>query len=161
MPDRFVVMGYRGGQQIFRQAGAPVPDALILGPDPLDVESQHQQANGELKPGPDFAWVTDFTEAVAKGMALRIPLDGATAAQGLDRLIVLGLRLSSDPSQSQALVEELLDNHHYSSDGMNLLVQGTPTNNTDGKSSGFSSAGPDPADSFAVEIHEDRAIMHG
>jgi hypothetical protein len=158
MPDRFVVMGYRGGRQIFRQSGAPIPNPLILGPDPLSLQSEYQQTNGQLKPGADFAWVSDFPEAVAKGMGLRIPLDSATASQGLDRLTVLGLRLSSNVPDNQALLEELIDNHHYSPNGMSLLAQGTPTNNTDGKSSGFSSAGPDPAASFAVELGPDAFV---
>jgi hypothetical protein len=152
MPDCFVVMGYRGGRQIFRQAGAPVPNPLILGPDPLKAEAEYAQENGELKTGPDFAWIFDFNEAISKGMAVRVPLDSVTANRGLDRLVVLGLRLSADAAQGQALLEELLDNHHYSPGGLSLLPQGTPTNNTDGKSSPYSSAGPDPAESFATEL---------
>lgn len=152
MPDRFVVMGYRGGRQIFRQAGAAVPTPLILGPDPLKAEAEYAQENGELKTGPDFAWIFDFNEAIGRGMAVRIPLDSVTAHVGLDRLVVLGLRLSADAAQSQALLEDLFDNHHYSPSGLSLLPQGTPTNNTDGKSSPYSSAGPDPAQSFTTEL---------
>ncbi|MFF4879414.1 hypothetical protein [Micromonospora sp. NPDC000668] len=152
MPDRFVVMGYIGGERVFRQAGAPVPDPLVLGPDPLRLEVEYRQTGGELQTGADFAWVGDFDQAVAKGMGLRIPLDATAAERGLDRLLVLGLRLSSDAVAGQDLVEELFDNHHYAADGMSLLPQGTPTNNADGKGSGFSSAGPDPAESFALEV---------
>jgi len=64
----------------------------------------------------------------------------------------MGLRLSSSATQSEALVEELLDNHHFSSDGLSILPQGTPTNNTDGKSSSFSSTGLKPAETFATEL---------
>src|SRR5262249_41163181 len=151
-PDRFVIMGYRDGRQIFRQAGAQIPDPLILGPDPQKLDSEYKQQQGELQPGPDFAWASDFEEAVTKGMAIRIPLDRATAASGEGRVLVMGVRLSSSAAQSQALVEELLDNHHFSSDGLSILPQGTPTNNTDGESSGFSSSGLKPAESFATEL---------
>lgn len=152
MPDRFVVMGYVDGVQVFRHAGAQIPDPLILGPDPLNLESEFQQAEGELRTGPDFAWVTDFQTALLNGMAVRIPLNLGVAPRGLDRLLVLGLRLSSGADACQVLLEELFDNHHYSPDGMGLLPQGVPTNNADGKGSGYSSAGPDPAESYAQEI---------
>ena len=63
MPDRFVVMGYVDDAQVFRHAGAPVPDPLILGPDPLNADAEYLQQDGDLRPGPDFAWVTDFDDA--------------------------------------------------------------------------------------------------
>ena len=34
MPDRFVVMGFFDGKEVFRQAGNAIPDPLILGVDP-------------------------------------------------------------------------------------------------------------------------------
>lgn len=152
MPDRFVAMGYLGGKQVFRQLGEPVPDPLILGPDPQILEAEYRQDNGELVTGPDFAWIHDFDEAVRNGMGLRIPLTGEVAAGGLDRLLVLGLRLSSDADAAQSLVEELFDNHHYSPGGMSFVAQGTPTNNTGDQGSGYSSAGPAPEESLALEI---------
>lgn len=152
MPDRFVVMGYVGGTQVFRQASEPVPNPLILGPDPEKLESEFQQQNGQLVTGADFAWISDFEEAVRKGMGLRIALNVDIAEHGLDRLLVLGLRLSADAAAGQALVETLIDNHHYSPGGMSLLPQGVPTNNVDGKGSGYSSAGPNPEESFALEV---------
>jgi hypothetical protein len=152
MPDRFVVMGYVGGAQVFRHAGAQVPDPLFLGPDPLNPESGFRQEGGELQTAPDFAWITDFEAALRNGMAVRIPLNVDIAQSGLDRLLVLGLRLSSSADAGRLLLEELFDNHHYSPDGMGLLPQGVPTNNADGKGSGFSSAGPAPAESYAQEF---------
>ena len=44
--------------------------------------------------------------------------------------MVLGIRVSSLPSDHKELLEELIENHRYSPDGMSFLAQGTPTNHT-------------------------------
>ena len=45
-----------------------------------------------------MAWVTDFEPAIEEGMAFRIPLSG-DASRGFDKLMVLGVRLRSTPSE--------------------------------------------------------------
>jgi hypothetical protein len=152
MPERFVVMGYAGGKEIFRVAGKVIPSPLMLGPDPL--EDAFRQENGDLLVGESIAWIYDFDKAVDAGMGVKIDLDEPYASQGFERLLVLGLRLSSSEQDNRALLEELVDNHHYSPDGMSLLPQGTPTNNTDSKGSGFSSVDPGAEISYAVETGE-------
>ena len=61
---------------------------------------------------------------------MRVPLAEPFATQGFDRLLVLGIRVSSTAADHKELLEELIDNHHYSPDGMSFLPQGTPTNHT-------------------------------
>ena len=151
MPDRFVVMGFSGGQEVFRVAGNPIPDPLILGPDPQAEELEFRQEGGKLLVGENIAWLYDFPRAVELGMGVRIPLDPDTAQKGLSRLLVLGLRLSADAKDGQELVEELFENHLYSPDGMSLVPQGTPTNNTEQQGSGFSSEDQRADTSFALE----------
>jgi hypothetical protein len=151
MPDRFVVMGFLDGREVFRQAGNPVPDPLSLGPNPQAGESEFQQTGGELSVAGDVAWLYDFEKAVELGMGLKIPLAPPVDSRGLSQLLVLGLRLSTDEGESQALVEELLENHSYSPDGLSLVLQGTPTNNTSSQGSGFSSVDPGAEASFTVE----------
>jgi len=154
MPDRFVFMGIANGDEVFRRVGNPIPDPLMLGPDPQKLEDEFQQQDGELLVGEDIAWIYDFNKAIEAGMGMRIPLEEPYASQGLERLYVLGLRLSSDERENQTLLEELFENHRYAPDGMGLLPQGTPTNNTDDQGSGFSSSGLDAETSFALETGE-------
>lgn len=96
--------------------------------------------------GEDYAWIGDFDKAIEVGMAMRVPLQEPLASAGFDRLIVLGMRVSSEAADHKALLEELIDNHHYAPEGMSFLPQGTPTNHTGDLRSGFS---PDDAEGDA------------
>ncbi|MEO8685908.1 MAG: aldehyde dehydrogenase family protein, partial [Devosia sp.] len=91
--------------------GAIVPDTLILGPDPSQLEGEfgRDPETGELKVDAGMAWLTDFGKAVEVGMAVRIPLPDPWHRTGFDRVVVLGLRLSSDEFESKQLVEDLLN----------------------------------------------------
>lgn len=143
MPDRFVVMTFAGGERIHEVVGEPVPDPLVLGPDPQATGGDLHQAEGELVASPDVAWIFSFEEAVRVGMGIRIPLGGAAATGGFDRVLVLGLRLTADAADGARLVEELFDNHRFAPDGMSGLPQGTPTNNADAQGAGVSRAEAD------------------
>jgi hypothetical protein len=138
LPDRFVLVGITG--EVRREFPFPnvVPSPLMLGPNPQKLESELAQSGGDLVVGKDFAWIWDFEEAVAVGMAMRVPLPEPFASAGFDRLMVLGMHLSGDPSDHQRMLEALIDNHHYSPDGIGFLAQGTPTNHTADVRAGFS-----------------------
>ncbi|MVM29219.1 hypothetical protein GO755_04180 [Spirosoma sp. HMF4905] len=141
MPDQFVVTTYSGGQKIYEVVGKPVPDTLVLGPDPLKADGAFGwNGDNKLVISPEMAWMFDFDKALAVGMAVKIGLDAPWFQQGFDRLVVLGVRFSTDAHQNQTLLEELVLNHNYSTEGLSILPQGTPTNNTDKASSGYSSA---------------------
>ena len=64
------------------------------------------------------------------------------ASGGFDQLLVVGLKLSANETDTQQLIEDLIQNHHYSAKGFALVRQGTPTNNTDNDSSGFGATDP-------------------
>lgn len=132
LPDRFVVLGYAGGQEVVNVAGKACPDRLIVGPDPALPPDEQVQAlpDGTLRIPADLRWLTDFDAAVQLGLGLRVPLDERTR-DGLDRLLVLGLRLRSSPEHGADELETLLRHHQHSSAGLGLLPQGTPTNNTE------------------------------
>jgi hypothetical protein len=151
MPDRFVVMTFSNGQEIHRQLGNVIPQPLALGPDPQKAEEEYKQVGGDLLVGEDIAWIYNFDRAVEVGMGVRIPLQELHAKQGFDRVLVLGLRLSSDEQESRELIETLLENHRYAPDGLSLIPQGTPTNNTGGEGAGYSSADPGAEASFELE----------
>lgn len=154
MPDRFVIIGYSRGQKVVEQTGNLVSDPLVLGPEPSETEPDLEQFGGELRVSEDLEWIYDFNKAVAKGMGVVLELQEPFDTRGFDRLLVLGLRLSSSAEECRHLIEELIDNHHFSPDGMAVLPQGTPTNNTDSEGSGFSSVDPGGKKSFVTETGE-------
>ncbi len=156
MPDRFVVTTLQKQGDNYVQAlppvvGAIVPDTLILGPDPSQLEGSfgRDPVTGELKVDPGMAWLTDFDKAVEMGMAVRIPLPNPWHQTGFDRVVVLGLRLSSDEFESQQLVEGLLHDQRYTN-GVAFVPQGTPTNNSEDVPSGFNSFDPSNEKSFQL-----------
>jgi hypothetical protein len=63
-------------------------------------------------------------------MGLRIPLDDRTR-DGLDRLVVLGLRQGSGPQQTASDLADLFTHQVRSPAGFGLVPLGTATNNTD------------------------------
>ncbi len=138
MPDRFVLMGFSAGQKLEQPFSKAVPNPLVLGPDPHELEDQLAQQDGDLKMGADYAWISDFEAAIAVGMAMRLPLTEPFASRGFDRLMILGMRFSSDSEDHKILLEQLIENHRFAPEGMGFLPQGTPTNNTGDEPSGFS-----------------------
>jgi hypothetical protein len=113
LPDRFVFIGYHGSDAPLVALGAPVPSTLPVSPDPGAPEGEglHLDANGNLVVPDALSWMSDFDRAVARGMGLRIPLTQAQAAQGFDRVLVVGLRLASDAAAGQHELETLLSHH--------------------------------------------------
>ena len=154
LPERFVLIGISGGIRNEWPFPATVPSPLILGPNPQNLEKELAQDAGKLVVGEDYAWIWDFEEAIKVGMAVRVPLPESLARTGFDRLMVLGMRVSAEPAEHKELLEELIDNHHYSPDGMGFLAQGTPTNHTADVRSGFSTGDAEGDESFAVETSE-------
>ncbi|MEU0649217.1 hypothetical protein [Streptomyces umbrinus] len=131
LPDRFRVLGYVGGEQVLSAIGATVPATLPVSPDPNATDQiRVNEQTGALHVPEELRWLTDFDRAVAVGMGLRIPLDDRTR-NGLDRLIVLGLREQSTPQQAGADLAALITRQLRSPDGFGLLPQGTPTNNSE------------------------------
>lgn len=155
MPDRFVVSGFNGEHKIEAVIGNLIPSPLILGPDPQKAEEEFEQKDGELNVGEDIEWIYDFDKAVEVGMGVKIPLVEPFLSQGFTRLTVLGLRLQSDKDDNAILLDDLFTNHHYTPDGMSVLAQGTPTNNTDNNASGFSSRDIAAENSYSIEVSAD------
>lgn len=139
LPDKFVVMLYEGNAIVREEIGRLIPDELIVGPEPLEPEESFENKDGKLLFGEAFNWTSDFDKAVQLGMGFKIPLTASQAAQGFDKILVLGLYLSADETESKGLLEELIENHHYSPKGFSLVLQGTPTNNTEQEGSGYTS----------------------
>ncbi|MBN1274413.1 MAG: hypothetical protein JXB26_19295 [Candidatus Aminicenantes bacterium] len=152
MPDRFVAIGYQGGKKIFEHIGNPIPDPLIVGPDPsLSQEEGFRRKEDELEVDLGMKWMFDFDEAVRVGMGMKIPLKKNFTGV-FSKILVLGLRLSSNEEESRELVESLIESHHYSEDGFSLIPQGIATNNTRSGGCGFKSFELGDDESYDVEL---------
>jgi hypothetical protein len=160
-PERFVLLGYQGDNLVMEALGKPVPDPLIVGFDPnADKEKNFSPTeSGDLNIPDELKWIIDFDEAVEKGMGFRITLN-ETTIKGLDRLFCLGVRLGADETETggRQLVSELFEHHFYSDKGFSLVPQGTPTNNTEEKRSGFTNV-DDPNETFDLYFKHKPAFV--
>ena len=144
LPDCWVALGYRSGRRLFAQWGKPIPESLSVGPDPAS-----QSVSDETAVDEGMAWMVDFDAAERVGMGLRIELP-AEAADGLDRMIVLGVKATLDAEGSREALQSLIEAHHYTR-GFGFVPQDTPTNNTDDVQSGYRSRDHDYRASYTVE----------
>jgi hypothetical protein len=149
--DRFVVMGFTSGLPPLVSIGSVVNLPLIVGPDPSAAAADQIHPDGADLFVPDqLKWLTDFDEAVAKGVGLKIWLQNEQAAyaqRGFDRLLVLGVQLSASDADGKAALEELFEHHRDGRSGLSLVPQGSTTHNTPGGGSAYSDA-DDPDASF-------------
>jgi len=139
LPERFVLVAYPAEGEPVVEISAPVHTPLVAGPDP------NAPAWRQLKPVADtlqipgeLVWMFDFERALEAGMAFRINLTPDQAANGFERVVVLGVRMAETSETGQKNLERLLEHHLYSRQGLEILPQGTPTNNTEKGGSGYS-----------------------
>ena len=138
LADRFIVVGYRGGEVTLEAIGGLVRLPLYVGPDPSGDPSTTIHPDGaDLFVPDELKWLVDFDAAVRAGMGLKIDLNAQQAQSGFDRLIVLGVELSSSDADAQAALEQLFQHHHNGRSGLSLVPQGTPTHNTTGTGTGY------------------------
>jgi hypothetical protein len=138
LPERFVLIADSGNEHV-ELLGGMIKQPLAVGPDPLaEATEQFSKTSGDLIVPPPLQWMTDFEAALAAGMAFRINLTPRQAQLGFDRLYVLGVRLTSDHEEGRDEFEKLISNLARSQAGFALTPQGTPTNNSEGGSSGWS-----------------------
>lgn len=158
LPRKLLYAAYRhNGLAPYLKFGNVIPDPLPAGIDPQNNSTFSWDANGNLVVAGGVKWMVDFAEAEAVGMAVRIPIssdeaDPTHADAGFERIVVVGARDQDDASQSKTTLESLLDNHHYTGQGLSLLPQGTPTNNTGTSDSGFKVDGTTVEESYRTEI---------
>ncbi|MDB4583109.1 hypothetical protein N9164_08155 [Draconibacterium sp.] len=139
LPDRFVITLYEGDVVTKEVVGNIIPDELFVGPDPMEPDDSFVTRNEKLGLGESFDWMSDFDKAIQNGMGFKIPLTASQAANGFSRILAFGVNLSASSTSSKKMVEDLIDNHHFSPNGFSIVPQGTATNNTDDNSSGYTS----------------------
>ncbi|HLL75088.1 MAG TPA: hypothetical protein VK421_07455 [Pyrinomonadaceae bacterium] len=150
LPERLQLLGYRGGQLVLDVSTLPIQTPLAVGPDPnAPPEQQLKPVGDTLQIPDDLAWMFDFERALKVGMAFRVDLTAEQAHSGFDRLLVLGVRLGDDAERGQKNLGTLLERHLHSRMGLELLPQGTPTNNTEQGGSGYRVHG-DPEDGYTA-----------
>jgi hypothetical protein len=158
LPDRWVAIGYRGGQEAARAVGRAIvePLAVTLAPDASAAQQEDISGDG-LVVDEAVRWTIDFERAVEVGMALRMPLAAGDVQAGFDELLVVGVKASLAPQDSSAELAGLFEAHHYGR-GLAFVRQGTPTNNTQQAPSGYPPADPDGERSFGVEQDPARTV---
>jgi hypothetical protein len=155
LPYRWVAVGYRGGTRVFEAWSRPIVQPLALGVDPSSTHWDTAPVNGELSPDPEAAWLSDFTAALDKGMALSVPLNTALTSgitqpgQKLDELFVLGV--ASNVTDGADQLASALEALHYTR-GVGFVPHGTPTNNSEEASAGLTPGSPDLASLMDREI---------
>ncbi len=140
LPDKFVFLGMNGNEFTHIKLGKSIPNPLIVGINPTSADTGifEYDDKGNLLVDENTKWLTDFDAAVEKGMGIIVPLKGTEKADGFEKVIVLGVN-NTGAEESKIVFEELLESHAFSPEGIGMLPIGTPTNNTESKTSGFSS----------------------
>lgn len=147
LPDRFVLLAYDDptGAPVRTELSNPVTTPLVAGPDPNAPPSEQLKPTGADPANPDtlqipdsLRWMFDFDVALKVGMAFRIDLTADQAQRGFARVLVVGVRLTDTPTSGAQALGRLLEHHLYSRKGLEVLRQGTPTNNSDSGGSGHS-----------------------
>ncbi len=144
LPDQWFVILVNGTASRVVQGG-PIAAELAVGLSPRDGTSP-----AGLPVDAGMRWLVDFDEAVKVGMGVRIPLSATEGIGGFERIIVLGVRQANADGPGESAFATLLAQHHYT-DGLALVPQGAPTNNTPDASAAFSQRDPDYATSLRVE----------
>ena len=141
LPKRWIARGYRDGKAVFTQVGRPVAKGLTMSPNP-DAPAWPDAPKG-LPVDENMAWMVDYERAVEQGMALTVLLHERpdVLEHGLDHLIVVGVN-EEIADQAAERVDRLFDAHHFTS-SLEVLAQGSPTNNTDSVDSAWSADAAD------------------
>ncbi len=147
LPDRWCVLGYQldvNGEPVeaFRVWGSTVPDTLVAGP---GSTPSAPTTPGGMPEDPGLAWLSSPKAAAEVGMLVTVRQSdcqpGHLLANGVDRLLALGVDWTLSPQQAADAVAAHLQSH--ADEGRLAFVpQGSPTNSTGEQRSAFST---DPA----------------
>ena len=146
LPNNWFLLGYKNGQLVVNVSGRPIRASLAAGPDPSPTAVVDQFG---IDAG--MKWMVDFDAAEEVGMGIRAKLTKEAAAAGLDFLLVMGVKdKAGDSNDWTPDLTQIFNAHHYT-DGTSFVPPGTPSNNTAGAPSGFSSEDPGHEASYRAE----------
>lgn len=132
LPDRWLIRGYTNDTTkiAFEKVGSFIPDPLPYGyfSDPNSFTSPISEQDAL------HCWMVNFDAAEKVGMGIRIE----NAPISVELLLVMGIKAAATASEGSDLISEILDSH-YKATGLDLVPQGTPTNNTATARSGYNS----------------------
>jgi hypothetical protein len=145
LPERIVVRLYDATGAFKEFIGKSIPDPIRLGLDPTDDPFDENppgaifvEQNGTLIAPEYLQWVQNLEVAEQQGLAIRVDLtQHPEFKDGVERIIVVGAKLSANETVSTQLLNEHFENCLYKEDGMAILPQGTLTNNFGEQKSGF------------------------
>jgi hypothetical protein len=139
IPDCLVLVRTDQTGNTITTLGKPIARPLHAGPDPnAPVDEQLKPDGDDLKIPDELRWMFDFQTAVDAGMGFVVDdLTASEVADGIVRLIVVGVRLGESPEEGRTSLDRLLEHHLHSRAGLEIVPQGTPTNNTEKKGAGF------------------------
>ena len=150
LPDQWIATAFVQGTGAVTVAGNLIPDILPVGPNPQATVVQDDET---LAIDDGMKWMVDFNEAERLGMAVRLPLPATAGPPRINLLLVFGVKRSLDSAASATRLRELIEAHKYT-DGLSLVTQGTPTNNTEDATSGFTTDDPGHDQSFRLILGE-------
>jgi hypothetical protein len=150
LPDRWIAIAYRNGQEIHRALSSPVVEPLVLTLNPNQDPADRTVLSDQLTIGNDLLWTLDYERATQAGMAFDMPVTAQDLMDGFDRLLVFGVKSSITPDVASQALGDLFQSHHYTR-GLAFVPQGTPTNNTSDSPAGYPPPDPNGTRSFAVE----------
>lgn len=145
LPNFWVLLGYKNGQLVVNVKGRAIRESLAAGPDPSPTAVVDQFG---IDAG--MKWMVDFQAAEEVGMGIRAKLTKEAAAAGLDFVLVMGVKDAATSPDWAPQLTDLFNAHHYT-DGTSFVPPGTPSNNTAGAPSGFSSEDPGHEASYRAE----------
>jgi hypothetical protein len=149
LPSFWTLLGYKNGQLVVKETGKVLPDKLSTGPNPSP-----SSILDELGLDADLKWMVHFDAAEEIGMGIRVKLKKEIAAAGFDFLLVVGIKdATGAPDEWSRRLADLFNAHHYT-DGLSFVRPGTPSNNTVGAPSGFSSKDPGHEITYLAENPE-------
>jgi hypothetical protein len=150
MPDRWCAVGFLGNERSFvAWAEEEVVTPLGCAPDLEDLVP-YDGGDEALPVDEGMAWMIDYERALDAGMAITVDVSDLDIGDDGLTLMVAGIRGAAN---NEAALLSLLEAHHYS-DGLDVLSQGTPTNNTDEAVAGWSAEVQDVAALFERELDD-------
>jgi hypothetical protein len=168
LPERFVFLVYKDGVLAYQLPGVDITGELTLLPAPVDASTETGETPDEETPPEDglfdaqSKWVTDFAAAELAGLAIKIPLSAAHAADPaleFSQIVVVGLRSELESNEGSPFAQ-FVRTHRYT-DGFEFLSYSTPTNSTEEQVSGHSESAEELLTSYDYEVLSPLSSLSG